>query len=61
VELDERLSPEQVAAGAARLGLVPAVPGALRRLPDAPGGAPLGALTRLWARALVPLAAAARS
>jgi NAD(P)-dependent dehydrogenase (short-subunit alcohol dehydrogenase family) len=61
VDLDERLSPEQVAARAARLGFVPASPDALRRLSEPRDAAPLGALTRLWARALVPLVAATRS
>ncbi len=62
VDLDSRLSPEQVAARAARLGLVPAAPDALRRLSEAGAGAPLsGALTRLWTRGLVPLVAASRS
>jgi hypothetical protein len=61
VELDERLSPEQVSARAASLGLVPAAPGALRRLSEARDAAPLGALTRLWTRGLAPLVAASRS
>ena len=61
VELDERLSPEQVAARASRLGLVPAAPDALRRLSDSRDAAPLGALTRLWTRGLAPLVAASRS
>jgi len=61
IELDERLSPEQVSARAARLGLIPAAPDALRRLPERPNAAPLGALTRLWSRTLVPLVAATRS
>jgi len=61
VELDERLSPEQVAARAARLGFVPAAPEALRRLPETRDAAPLGALTRIWARGFAPLAAASRS
>lgn len=61
VELDQRLSPEQVAASASRLGLVPAAPDALRRLPEAGDAAPLGALTRLWTRGLAPLVAASRS
>ncbi|MFI5351004.1 MAG: hypothetical protein ACHQ2Z_15785 [Elusimicrobiota bacterium] len=61
VELDQRLSPEQVAARAARLGLVPAAPEALRRLSDSRDPAPLGALTRLWTRGLAPLVAASRS
>jgi hypothetical protein len=61
VELDQRLSPEQVSARAARLGLVPAAPGALRRLSEPGASAPLGALTRLWTRGLAPLVAASRS
>jgi hypothetical protein len=61
VELDERLSPEQVALRATRLGLVPAAPDALRRLPDASEPAPLGGLTRLLTRGLAPLVAATRS
>ncbi len=61
VEIEERLSPEQVAARAARLGLVPAAPDALRRLSVGQGAAPLGALTRLWTRGLAPLVAASRS
>lgn len=66
VELDERLSPEQVSARASSLGLVPAAPGALRRLPETLGASPLGAapfgaLARLWTRGLAPLVAASRS
>ena len=61
MELDQRLSPEQVAARAARLGFVPAAPDALRRLSESRGAASAGALTRLWTRALVPLVAASRS
>jgi NAD(P)-dependent dehydrogenase (short-subunit alcohol dehydrogenase family) len=61
VDLDERLSPEQVAARAARLGFVPAAPDALRRLSGPGGAAPLDVLSRLWARTLVPLVAASRS
>ena len=61
VELDQRLSPEQVAARAARLGLVPAAPDSLRRLPEESDAAPLGPLTRLWTRGLAPLVAATRS
>lgn len=62
VELDERLSPEVVAARAAALGMIPAAPGAFRRLPETTGGAaPLGALTRLLSRGLAPLVAASRS
>ena len=61
VELDQRLSPEQVSARASRLGLVPAAPDALRRLPESGAAAPLGALTRLWTRGLAPRIAASRS
>ncbi|HXT00786.1 MAG TPA: hypothetical protein VN915_08950 [Elusimicrobiota bacterium] len=62
VELDERLSPEQVAARAERLGLVPAAPDALRRLPETSGdAAPLGGLTRILTRGFAPLVAATRS
>jgi hypothetical protein len=61
VELEQRLSPEQVAARAARLGLVPAAPDALRRLSEPSDAAPLGALSRLWTRGLAPLVAASRS
>ncbi|MDE2511233.1 MAG: hypothetical protein KGL74_08935, partial [Elusimicrobia bacterium] len=57
VEFDSQLSPEQVAARAAKLGLVPASPEALRRLPDAGAAAPAGALERLLSRRLAPLVA----
>jgi len=60
VEFDQRLSPEAVAVRAAKLGMIPASPDALRRLPER-SSAPAGALARLWARALVPLVAASRS
>lgn len=60
VEFDQRLSPEAVAARAAKLGMIPASPDALRRLPGR-ASAPAGALARLWTRALVPLVAASRS
>jgi hypothetical protein len=60
-EFDSRLSPEQVAARAAKLGLIPAAPDALRRLPERGPAAPAGALARLWSRGLAPLVAAARS
>ncbi|MDE2492071.1 MAG: hypothetical protein KGM24_14580 [Elusimicrobia bacterium] len=60
VELDERLSPAEVAAAASRMGLVPASPSDLRRLPDA-AARPESALARLWTRRLAPLVAAARS
>lgn len=60
VEFDQRLSPEQVAARASRLGMVPASPDALRRLSESPVSA-TGALARLWARGLAPLVAASRS
>src|SRR5579871_6826701 len=33
-ELERRLSPEEVASRASRLGMVPAAPDALRRLPE---------------------------
>jgi hypothetical protein len=61
VELDSRLSPEQVAARAAKLGLIPAAPDALRRLPERAPSASVGPLSRLWARRLAPLVAASRS
>jgi hypothetical protein len=61
VELEQRLCPEQVAARASRLGLIPAAPDALRRLPESRVSAPIGALTRLWTRGLAPLVAASRS
>jgi hypothetical protein len=63
VDLDQRLSPEAVAARATRLGLVPASPDALRRLDSRLSiDAPLSeAFSRLWTRGLVPLAAATRS
>jgi hypothetical protein len=62
VDLDQRLSPEAVAARASHLGLVPASPDALRRLSELRAGAPLGGtLTRLWTRGLVPRVAASRS
>lgn len=61
VELDELLSPEEVAARAARLGLIPATPNALRRLPESRDAAPFDGLTRLWTRGLAPLVAASRS
>ncbi|NNN04860.1 MAG: hypothetical protein HKL90_03070 [Elusimicrobia bacterium] len=53
LDLERRLSPQQVAARAARLGMVPADPRALRRLEDRPrqrlGSAPVwGLLTRTW-------------
>ena len=61
VEFDSRLSPQQVAARAVRLGLVPAAPAALRRLSQTPGAVPAVSLLRLWTRGLGPLVAAARS
>jgi hypothetical protein len=61
VELDQRLSPEQVSARAARLGLIPAAPDALRRLPETSGPAPLSALSRLWSLARAPRTASSRS
>lgn len=53
LDLERRLSPEQVAARAARLGMIPADPRALRRLEDRPqnrpGSTPLwGLLSRAW-------------
>jgi hypothetical protein len=60
VALDEGLSPEQIAARAARLGLVPASPDALRRLPERAEPA-AGPLFRLWSRGFAPLVAASRS
>ncbi|OGR96123.1 MAG: hypothetical protein A2V88_00190 [Elusimicrobia bacterium RBG_16_66_12] len=58
-DLEERLSPAEVAARASRLGFVPVSPDALRRLtPSSP--APSGLLGRWWARRLEP-AAASRS
>ncbi|MFI5362617.1 MAG: hypothetical protein ACHQ49_11660 [Elusimicrobiota bacterium] len=60
MQLDERLSPEAVAGRASRLGLVPAAPGALRRLSEPRDAAPFGPLTRLWTRGLAPLAAVSR-
>ncbi len=62
MELEAVLSPEQVAARAGKLGLIPATPDALRRLPsERASSAAEGALARLWSRGLVPLVAAARS
>jgi NAD(P)-dependent dehydrogenase (short-subunit alcohol dehydrogenase family) len=61
MELEEKLSPEQVAARAGKLGLVPAAPDALRRLPERASSPTGGALARLWHRGLVPLVAATRS
>lgn len=60
VELEERLSPAEVAARASRLGFVPVAPDALRRLPDS---RPVsgGLLGRWWARRLGSLVAASRS
>jgi len=60
VELDSRLSPGEVASRAARLGLVPVAPDALRRLPGSRPSAD-GLLGRWWARRLGPLVAASRS
>ena len=58
VRLEERLSPAEVAARASRLGLIPAAPDALRRLPETSGSrAPSW---RLWARALSPFASSSR-
>ena len=61
MRLDARLSPEAVAARAQRLGMVPADPDALRRLPDLDAGSGRGPLERLLTRSLAPLVAAARS
>jgi hypothetical protein len=60
VELDELLSPEQVSVRAARLGLVPAAPEALRRLSTEGSAAPAGALNRLWTRRLAPMLSVSR-
>ena|SRR5579859_4404812 len=50
LELDRLLSPAQVAVRAARLGMVPASPDALRRLPER-GAFPLaGSWRALWSR-----------
>jgi len=51
---------ERLAERAARLGMIPASPDALRRLP-ADQSASGGALRRLWARGLGPIVAAAGS
>jgi hypothetical protein len=61
MRLDERLSPEAVAVRAERLGMVPAAPAALRRLPGPDAGGARGRLERLLTRSLEPLVAAARS
>jgi len=61
VDLEQRLSPEQVASRAGRLGLVPAAPGTLRRLPGGTRSSSGGALARLWTRGVVPLVTASRS
>lgn len=61
VELEQRLSPEQVAARAAKIGLVPAAPAALRRLPGGARASSGSALARLWSRRVAPLVTAARS
>jgi hypothetical protein len=61
LECDQRLSPEAVAARAVKLGMVPASPGALRRLPDGAPVGPAGALARLLSRRLAPLTASSRS
>lgn len=57
VELEQRLSPAQVATRAARLGMVPAAPDTLRRLS---GGATASGLTAplrgLWSLLPVPAA-----
>jgi len=60
MELEERLSPAEVAARASRLGFVPVAPDALRRLSQA-GPDSSGLLGRWWARRLGPLVAASRS
>jgi len=60
VELEERLSPAEVSVRAARLGLVPVAPDALRRLPEQRLSSP-GLFSRWWARRRGPLTASARS
>lgn len=61
VEFDQRLSPEAVAARAVKMGMIPASPSALRRLPETGTDTPAGALARLLSRGLAPLVAASRS
>ena len=59
VELEERLSPAEIAARASRLGFVHVSPDALRRLPQSlPAD---GGLLRWWARRLGPRPSASRS
>jgi hypothetical protein len=59
MDLEERLSPAEVASRAARIGLVPAGPDSLRRLGPRPESSSL--FGRWWARRLGPLVAANRS
>ena len=54
VDLEARLSPEQVAARAARIGLIPASPDALRRLSESEPFAPHGLMAFLRTRGLAP-------
>lgn len=61
MDLEARLSPEQVSARAGKLGLVPAGPDALRRLPEGASRPAGSALARLWSRRLVAFVAASRS
>lgn len=60
VQLEERLSPGEVAARASQLGLVPVSPDALRRLPSA-SPVSTGLLRRWWARRLAPTSATSRT
>lgn len=60
VELEQRLSPAEVSLRASRMGLIPAGPDALRRLPDR-GMAGSSKLRQVWARKIAPIVAAARS
>ncbi len=61
LRLDQRLSPEAVAVRAQRLGMVPADPDDLRRLPGLDAASGRVRLERLLTRSLAPLVAAARS
>jgi hypothetical protein len=55
LELERRLSPSEVAARASRLGMIPAAPDALRRLPlGSTAGSSLGTLQRLLSRLPAP-------
>jgi hypothetical protein len=47
LDLERRLSPSEVSARAARLGMIPADPDSLRRLPETAARA-AGPLQRLW-------------